>query len=115
SLHCSRLLGGHKRCRRERGRDEPDVTCSICLDILEDPVSIDCGHNFCRGCLAAHWTRPCPSSRLTENRGVARTRERLSIWHLGLLFLPLVGRGKQSPGMGQGRGEPRHAVLLFGP
>ncbi|TFJ96312.1 dimethylallyladenosine tRNA methylthiotransferase [Platysternon megacephalum] len=32
-----------------------DVTCSICLDVLDDPVSIECGHNFCRGCLAAHW------------------------------------------------------------
>ncbi|XP_043373082.1 RING finger protein 112-like isoform X6 [Dermochelys coriacea] len=34
-----------------------DVTCSICLDVLNDPVSIECGHNFCRGCLSTHWSQ----------------------------------------------------------
>lgn len=33
-----------------------DLKCSICLDAFEDPVSIDCGHNFCRGCIEAHWS-----------------------------------------------------------
>ncbi|XP_078508699.1 RING finger protein 112 [Lissotriton helveticus] len=33
-----------------------DLKCSICLDVFEDPVSIDCGHNFCRGCIEAHWS-----------------------------------------------------------
>ncbi|CAM5117774.1 unnamed protein product, partial [Eretmochelys imbricata] len=35
-------------------RVREDVPCSICLDILDDPVSIECGHKVCRGCLAAH-------------------------------------------------------------
>lgn len=26
------------------------MTCSICLDYLRDPVTIDCGHVFCRSC-----------------------------------------------------------------
>ncbi|XP_004694801.1 PREDICTED: tripartite motif-containing protein 26 [Condylura cristata] len=29
---------------------EEEVTCSICLDYLRDPVTIDCGHVFCRVC-----------------------------------------------------------------
>ncbi|XP_069100345.1 RING finger protein 112-like isoform X1 [Pleurodeles waltl] len=33
-----------------------DLKCSICLDVFEDPVSIDCSHNFCRGCIEAHWS-----------------------------------------------------------
>ncbi|XP_008115758.1 RING finger protein 112 isoform X2 [Anolis carolinensis] len=33
-----------------------DIMCSICLETFEDPVTIDCGHNFCRGCLSAHWS-----------------------------------------------------------
>ncbi|XP_030417904.1 RING finger protein 112-like isoform X2 [Gopherus evgoodei] len=56
-------------------RLQEDVTCSICLDILEDPVSIDCGHNFCRGCLVAHWSgvsasgSQCPECRAPCSRG----------------------------------------------
>ncbi|XP_044870489.1 RING finger protein 112-like, partial [Mauremys mutica] len=52
-----------------------DVTCSICLDVLEDPVSIECGHNFCRGCLSTHWSqvsaqgRRCPECRAPCSRG----------------------------------------------
>ncbi|XP_044870431.1 RING finger protein 112-like [Mauremys mutica] len=52
-----------------------DVTCSICLDVLDDPVSIECGHNFCRGCLSTHWLgvsaqgRRCPECRAPCSRG----------------------------------------------
>ena len=34
------------------------MTCSICLDYLRDPVTIDCGHVFCRSCT----TDICPIS-----------------------------------------------------
>ncbi|XP_005360533.1 E3 ubiquitin-protein ligase TRIM31-like [Microtus ochrogaster] len=28
-----------------------DMTCPICMKILQDPVTIDCGHNFCLQCI----------------------------------------------------------------
>lgn len=34
---------------------QEELTCAICLDYFEDPVSIECGHNFCRGCLCRTW------------------------------------------------------------
>ena len=43
----------------------PEVICSICSDILIDPVSLHCGHTFCQLCLAQLWRskgKPSPSS-----------------------------------------------------
>ncbi|XP_068120732.1 E3 ubiquitin/ISG15 ligase TRIM25-like [Hyperolius riggenbachi] len=28
-----------------------DLECTLCLDIFTDPVTLRCGHNFCRGCI----------------------------------------------------------------
>ncbi|XP_069488434.1 E3 ubiquitin-protein ligase TRIM39-like isoform X4 [Ambystoma mexicanum] len=32
-----------------------EATCSICLEFFKDPVTIDCGHNFCRSCITQCW------------------------------------------------------------
>uniref|UniRef100_F7EXZ7 Uncharacterized protein n=1 Tax=Ornithorhynchus anatinus TaxID=9258 RepID=F7EXZ7_ORNAN len=32
-----------------------ELTCAVCLAYFTDPVTIDCGHSFCRGCLAGSW------------------------------------------------------------
>ncbi|KAH0630378.1 hypothetical protein JD844_013348 [Phrynosoma platyrhinos] len=46
-----------------------EITCSICLSYFREPVSIDCGHNFCQACIAQCWGRSedentsCPQCR----------------------------------------------------
>lgn len=51
---------------RKRLRDEG--TCSVCLDYFRDPVTLDCGHNFCRTCVDNSWGEAprlaaCPQCR----------------------------------------------------
>ncbi|XP_072262786.1 E3 ubiquitin-protein ligase TRIM39-like isoform X2 [Pyxicephalus adspersus] len=50
---------------------EDEVTCAICLDHFQDPVSIECGHCFCRPCIIQSWKGirtnfPCPQCRKTS-------------------------------------------------
>ncbi|KAM4697657.1 RING finger protein 112-like [Rhinophrynus dorsalis] len=48
---------------------EEEITCSVCLCELKEPVSITCGHTFCRPCISSYWSAPqllgyrCPECR----------------------------------------------------
>uniref|UniRef100_A0A8C5PSU0 Uncharacterized protein n=1 Tax=Leptobrachium leishanense TaxID=445787 RepID=A0A8C5PSU0_9ANUR len=50
-----------------------EVTCSICLNIYTDPVTLPCGHSFCRTCIGAVLETQrgreysCPECRETFN------------------------------------------------
>ncbi|XP_043098364.1 E3 ubiquitin/ISG15 ligase TRIM25 isoform X4 [Puntigrus tetrazona] len=48
---------------------EDELTCSICLCLFENPVSLICGHSFCANCLEATWndttsSLSCPQCRM---------------------------------------------------
>ncbi|XP_038228458.1 zinc finger protein RFP-like [Dermochelys coriacea] len=60
---------------------QEETKCSICLEHLTDPVTIQCGHNFCQVCITQHWeTRAelnfdslcCPSCRARIQKGSLR-------------------------------------------
>uniref|UniRef100_A0A3B3UQ61 Tripartite motif-containing protein 16-like n=1 Tax=Poecilia latipinna TaxID=48699 RepID=A0A3B3UQ61_9TELE len=52
--------------------DRETFSCSICLNLLKDPVTIPCGHSYCRNCITSFWDEGerkksyhCPQCRKT--------------------------------------------------
>ncbi|XP_078272396.1 zinc-binding protein A33-like [Rhinoraja longicauda] len=64
-----------------------EAVCPICMDFFTDPVSLECGHYFCRPCITQSWDREernsCPECReeftdrtLRVSRALARLAEK---------------------------------------
>ncbi|XP_042541065.1 tripartite motif-containing protein 43-like [Dipodomys spectabilis] len=52
---------------------QEELTCVICVNALIDPVTIDCGHSFCRPCLCLSWEETqtparCPVCRVPSQQ-----------------------------------------------
>ncbi|XP_073327314.1 E3 ubiquitin-protein ligase TRIM21-like [Pagrus major] len=50
---------------------EDQFLCFICQDMFTDPVTIPCGHNFCKTCITQHWDKndkcQCPNCKEVFN------------------------------------------------
>uniref|UniRef100_A0A674CXC5 Tripartite motif-containing protein 16-like n=1 Tax=Salmo trutta TaxID=8032 RepID=A0A674CXC5_SALTR len=65
--------------------DQDQFCCSVCLDLLKEPVAIPCGHSYCRSCIEGCWDQDdlkgvysCPQCRQTfKNTILAEVVEKL--------------------------------------
>ncbi|KAF7694502.1 hypothetical protein HF521_008255 [Silurus meridionalis] len=73
--------------------DQDQFICSVCLDLLKDPVTVPCGHSFCKVCINGCWDQEdqkgiysCPQCRdtftprpvLRSNNMLAEVAEKLN-------------------------------------
>ncbi|XP_016111738.1 tripartite motif-containing protein 16-like [Sinocyclocheilus grahami] len=71
---------------------QDEFMCPVCLDLLKDPVTIQCGHSYCESCITARWDQEdqmrvysCPQCRqafsprpvLSRNTMLAEVTEKL--------------------------------------
>ena len=87
--------------------------CSICLERLREPVSLDCGHDFCARCFSTHRVPGCEPPCCPECRKICKQKRGLRSLGEKMKLLPqrplpavLQVQGP-SLGVGRGRGGPR--------
>uniref|UniRef100_A0A8C6D6I5 Tripartite motif-containing protein 5 n=1 Tax=Moschus moschiferus TaxID=68415 RepID=A0A8C6D6I5_MOSMO len=77
---------------------QEEVTCPICLELLKEPLSLDCGHSFCQICITANskksvtgqeGERKCPVCRINFESGKLRPN-----WHLANIVQRVREDGK---------------------
>ncbi|MEJ1281022.1 tripartite motif-containing 10 [Cricetulus griseus] len=83
---CLRLLSFHTSiwpcCSFMANKLQEEVTCPICLEILQNPVTIDCGHNFCQQCIIqvgkTTENLQCPLCKVTVSKDTFRPNKQLA-------------------------------------
>ncbi|XP_068458042.1 E3 ubiquitin-protein ligase TRIM7-like isoform X1 [Clinocottus analis] len=82
---------------------EQELTCSICLDLFDEPVSTPCGHNYCQACIGGYWASSavctCPLCKrqfeerplLNVNKVFALIADKYKVSRYGAAGLPAPG------------------------
>ncbi|XP_053781597.1 tripartite motif-containing protein 5 isoform X2 [Desmodus rotundus] len=68
-------------------RIKEEVTCPICLELLTEPMNLDCGHTFCQACITANnkesmvseeGQSSCPLCRISYQPGNLRLNQHVA-------------------------------------
>ncbi|XP_042259027.1 NACHT, LRR and PYD domains-containing protein 12-like [Thunnus maccoyii] len=74
-----------KRKRRGVSVEERLSCCSLCQDVLKDPVSTSCGHWFCRQCISSYWDQSASSGDSSCPQCAERSRTRPGLQQGGIM------------------------------
>ncbi|XP_053812371.1 E3 ubiquitin-protein ligase Midline-1-like isoform X2 [Vidua chalybeata] len=81
------------------GSLEAELTCPICLELYEEPMSLSCGHNFCRPCIEEALYSQCLWTCPTCMADLGVTLELQSNFKLGNIveaFKATTSKGQQA-------------------
>lgn len=98
------------------GNLQDEATCSVCLEFFKDPVSIECGHNFCRACIVKSWQElemdfPCPQCReVFQQKSFRPNRQLANMSEIISQFALRGAKGAQEDGLCP---KHREALKLF--
>lgn len=87
------------------GNLQDEATCSVCLEYFKDPVSIECGHNFCRICITKSWKNleadfPCPQCReIVQDRNLRPNRQLANMSEIISQFIMRGTKGLEDDGL----------------
>lgn len=99
---------------------EDQFTCSICLEVFNNPVSTPCGHSFCQACISSYWdggggtakSYQCPlckeSFRKRPELHINRTLKEITeqFKQIATAGVPMDGRG--GGGVEESNSHPHH-------
>ncbi|CAM4655962.1 zinc finger protein RFP-like isoform X3 [Caretta caretta] len=95
---------------------QEEATCPVCLEYFTHPVTLECGHNFCRTCIAQCWEGPdtaasCPQCRETvQQRNLRPNRPLANVVEIAKRLSFQTAKGA---GGGRVCGEHQEALKLF--
>ncbi|XP_044840103.1 zinc finger protein RFP-like [Mauremys mutica] len=95
---------------------QEEATCPVCLEYFTKPVTLECGHNFCRACIAQCWegsdtAASCPQCRETvQQRNLRPNRQLANVVEIAKRLSLQAAKGREGEGVCERHQE---ALKLF--
>ncbi|XP_065420666.1 zinc finger protein RFP-like isoform X2 [Chrysemys picta bellii] len=95
---------------------QEEATCPVCLEYFTEPVTLECGHNFCRACISQCWegsdtSTSCPQCRETvQQRNLRPNRQLANVVEIAKRLSLQAGKGAGGDGVCERHQE---ALKLF--
>ncbi|XP_044837898.1 zinc finger protein RFP-like [Mauremys mutica] len=95
---------------------QEEATCPVCMEYFTEPVTLECGHNFCRACISQCWegsttAASCPQCRETvQQRNLKPNRQLENVLEIAKQLSLQAAKGTGGDGV---CGEHQEALKLF--